>query len=69
MKNQTRLSSAMPLLLEVSYVETVVEHPFPLNYILKQWYLGSDFYYSVKIGIVQYVRVSITCKVCFISTI
>lgn len=56
MENQAQINSSTPL-LEASYVDGVVKHPFPLNYLLRQWYLGPDFYHAVKVGIVQYVRV------------
>lgn len=46
--------SSTPL-LELEHADGVIRHPFPLNCFMKHWYLGSDFYHSVKIGIVQYV--------------
>lgn len=54
MESQSTVSSSVPLLDE-AYAYGVVEHPFPLNCCLGEWYLGSDFYQAVKIGIVQYV--------------
>ncbi|KAF7816744.1 protein LAZ1-like protein 1-like [Senna tora] len=42
-------------LLKEPYSYGVVEHPFPLNCLLRDWYLGPDFYNAVKIGIVQYI--------------
>lgn len=58
MENQVRTSSSMPL-LELAYEDGVVRHPFPLNCCMNNWYLGSDFYQAVKIGIVQYVSTSL----------
>lgn len=55
MESQNVISASSPL-LEEAYSYEVVEHPFPLNCCVKDWYLGADFYYAVKIGIVQYVR-------------
>lgn len=54
MESQTVVNSCTPLLAE-KYAYGVVEHPFPLNCFIRDWYLGSDFYHAVKIGIVQYV--------------
>lgn len=54
MESKTIITSSTPL-LEDAYAYGVVEHPFPLNYFLKDWSLGREFYYAVKIGIVQYV--------------
>lgn len=54
MEKQSLVSCNMPL-LEEGYAYGVVEHPFPLNCLLREWYLGPDFYHAVKIGIVQYV--------------
>ncbi|KAE9445387.1 hypothetical protein C3L33_22715, partial [Rhododendron williamsianum] len=54
MESQSLMTSSIPL-LEESYAYGVVEHPFPLNCLLRDWHLGSDFYQAVKIGIVQYV--------------
>jgi len=54
--------SSIPLLKE-AYAYGVVEHPFPLNLFLKDWNLGSEFYQSVKIGIVQYVMILSNCVI------
>ncbi|XP_015934453.1 protein LAZ1 homolog 1 isoform X1 [Arachis duranensis] len=54
MEGKSPTDSNSPLLKE-EYAYGVVEHPFPLNCCLRDWYLGPDFYQSVKIGIVQYV--------------
>lgn len=54
MESQSVINSEAPL-LEEAYSYGVVEHPFPLNYFMREWYLGKDFYQAVKIGIVQYV--------------
>lgn len=53
MESQYDIKSSTPL-LEAAYAG-VVKHPFPLNCLIKHWYLGADFYQAVKIGIVQYV--------------
>lgn len=62
MESQSIISSSMPL-LEESYSYGIVEHPFPLNCLLKDWHLGADFYQAVKIGIVQYVCTPVFIKV------
>lgn len=54
MESMSLTESSTPLLKE-AYAYGVVEHPFPLNCFLRDWYLGPDFYQAVKIGIVQYV--------------
>lgn len=54
MESKSLITSSIPL-IEESYTYGIVEHPFPLNYMLREWYLGPDFYQAVKIGIVQYV--------------
>ena len=61
MESQTVITASTPL-LEDAYSYGVVEHPFPLNCFLTDWYLGPKFYYAVKIGIVQYVCVYISEK-------
>lgn len=58
MESQSIISSGSPL-LEEAYTYGVVEHPFPLKYFMREWYLGKDFYQAVKIGIVQYVSTMI----------
>lgn len=60
MKSQSIISSGTPL-LEEAYSFDVVEHPFPLNCCIREWYLGEDFYQAVKIGIVQYVILKLIC--------
>nr|XP_010930624.1 protein LAZ1 homolog 1 isoform X1 [Elaeis guineensis]XP_010930625.1 protein LAZ1 homolog 1 isoform X1 [Elaeis guineensis]XP_010930626.1 protein LAZ1 homolog 1 isoform X1 [Elaeis guineensis]XP_019708556.1 protein LAZ1 homolog 1 isoform X1 [Elaeis guineensis]XP_029122492.1 protein LAZ1 homolog 1 isoform X1 [Elaeis guineensis] len=60
METQAQISSSTAL-LELEYFDGVVKHPFPLNCFLKHWYLGSDFYYAVKIGIVQYMILKTIC--------
>ncbi|KAK1267720.1 hypothetical protein QJS04_geneDACA009036 [Acorus gramineus] len=60
MESQTQISSSVPL-LETAYSDGVIKHPFPLNCIIKKWYLGSDFYEAVKIGIVQYMILKMIC--------
>ncbi|XP_020246729.1 protein LAZ1 homolog 1 [Asparagus officinalis] len=60
MEKQVEITSSMPL-LELPYEDGIVRHPFPLNCLLRHWYLGSDFYQAVKIGIVQYMIVKTIC--------
>ncbi|KAG2663198.1 hypothetical protein I3760_16G016700 [Carya illinoinensis] len=60
MESQRLLDSSTPLLKE-AYTYGVVEHPFPLNFVLRDWYLGPDFYNAVKIGIVQYMILKMIC--------
>ncbi|GJT02809.1 protein LAZ1 homolog 1 [Tanacetum coccineum] len=55
MESKSLISSSIPL-IEESYTYGIVEHPFPLNWMLREWYLGPRFYQAVKIGIVQYVH-------------
>lgn len=54
MESESVIDPKTPLLNE-EYAYGVVEHPFPLNCLLRDWYLGPNFYNAVKIGIVQYV--------------
>lgn len=63
MEKQSLVSCNTPL-LEEGYAYGVVEHPFPLNCLLREWYLGPDFYHAVKLGIVQYV-----CKLFYWNTV
>ncbi|EPS65100.1 hypothetical protein M569_09679, partial [Genlisea aurea] len=56
------LTSSAPL-LDDAYAYGIVEHPFPLNCFIRDWKLGSDFYHSVKIGIVQYMILKLICAV------
>ncbi|GAB2273818.1 hypothetical protein Dimus_039052 [Dionaea muscipula] len=58
---QKNVVTASGPLLEEAYDYGAVEHPFPLNCLLKEWYLGPDFYHKVKIGIVQYMIVKMIC--------
>ncbi|GAU47845.1 hypothetical protein TSUD_404220 [Trifolium subterraneum] len=60
MQSTSVTDSSTPLLKE-AYAYGVVEHPFPLNWCLRDWYLGPDFYQSVKIGIVQYMILKMIC--------
>ncbi|XP_058089729.1 protein LAZ1 homolog 1 [Magnolia sinica] len=60
MESCTEINSSTPL-LEEAYADGVVRHPFPLNCLLKEWYLGPDFYQAVKIGIVQYMILKMIC--------
>lgn len=58
MESRSVIDAGTPL-LEEAYSYGVVEHPFPLNCFVREWYLGPDFYHAVKIGIVQYVRIHV----------
>ncbi|KAG0491233.1 hypothetical protein HPP92_004188 [Vanilla planifolia] len=60
METQFQVSSSMPL-LEIAYEDGFVKHPFPLNCLLGDWYLGPEFYQAVKIGIVQYMILKTVC--------
>ncbi|XVE60178.1 hypothetical protein DITRI_Ditri05aG0107300 [Diplodiscus trichospermus] len=60
MESQTVITASTPL-LEDAYSYGIVEHPFPLNFCLKDWYLGPKFYHAVKIGIVQYMILKMIC--------
>ncbi|CAL5203995.1 unnamed protein product [Lathyrus oleraceus] len=60
MESMSVTDSSTPLLKD-AYAYGVVEHPFPLNFVLRGWYLGPDFYQSVKIGIVQYMILKMIC--------
>ncbi|CAL9058778.1 protein LAZ1 homolog 1-like [Musa acuminata AAA Group] len=60
METQMEIFSSTPL-LELEHADGVIRHPFPLNCFMKHWYLGSDFYHSVKIGIVQYMILKTVC--------
>ncbi|KAH7525170.1 protein LAZ1 homolog 1 [Ziziphus jujuba] len=60
MESQSVADPKTPLLNE-AYAYGVVEHPFPLNCCLGDWYLGPNFYHAVKIGIVQYMILKIIC--------
>jgi hypothetical protein len=46
--------SDAPLLGHASE-ERLVNHPFPMNYMLNPWPIGEWFYIVVKSGLVQYV--------------
>lgn len=60
MESRSVIDAGTPL-LEEAYSYGVVEHPFPLNCFMREWYLGPDFYHAVKIGIVQYMIVKLIC--------
>ncbi|XP_049937192.1 protein LAZ1 homolog 1 isoform X4 [Nymphaea colorata] len=60
MEGQDTIGSMTPL-LDSSYADGVVKHPFPLSWFIKHWYLGPDFYQAVKIGIVQYMILKTIC--------
>eukprot|EP00249_Psilotum_nudum_P021551 c28152_g1_i3 orf=571-1734(+) len=50
-------------LLDHSSGKAVVKHLFPLNYFLKPWSLGQEFYQAFKFGIVQYMGFAATSYV------
>ncbi|GAB2230334.1 hypothetical protein Drorol1_Dr00014596 [Drosera rotundifolia] len=60
MEQKSVVAAGSPL-IEEAYEYGVVEHPFPLNCLIREWYLGSNFYHAVKIGIVQYMIVKMIC--------
>ncbi|KAF7829751.1 protein LAZ1-like protein 1-like [Senna tora] len=60
MESMSIMDSSTPLLKD-SYAYGVVTHPFPLNCLLREWYLGPGFYHAVKIGIVQYMILKMIC--------
>ncbi|KAJ7969927.1 protein LAZ1-like 1 isoform X1 [Quillaja saponaria] len=60
MESQSLIDSSSPLLKD-AYAYGVVEHPFPLNCLVGDWYLGPGFYHAVKIGIVQYMILKMIC--------
>uniref|UniRef100_A0ACD5XQ05 Uncharacterized protein n=1 Tax=Avena sativa TaxID=4498 RepID=A0ACD5XQ05_AVESA len=62
MEGQFQPNESSPL-LDVDYDYGIVKHPFPLNWFMRNWYLGPDFYYAVKIGIVQYMILKPICAV------
>ncbi|KAM3228580.1 hypothetical protein ACQJBY_059925 [Aegilops geniculata] len=62
MEDQFQPSDSSPL-LDVDYDYGIVKHPFPLNWFMRNWYLGPDFYYAVKIGIVQYMILKPICAI------
>ncbi|KAF3445555.1 hypothetical protein FNV43_RR10731 [Rhamnella rubrinervis] len=62
MERESVIDPKTPLLNE-AYAYGVVEHPFPLNCFLRDWYLGPNFYHAVKIGIVQYMILKIICAI------
>ncbi|KAL9254241.1 LAZ1 homolog 1-like protein [Drosera capensis] len=60
MEQKSVVAAGSPL-IEEAYEHGVVEHPFPLNFLVREWYLGPNFYHAVKIGIVQYMIVKMIC--------
>ncbi|TVU47091.1 hypothetical protein EJB05_06671 [Eragrostis curvula] len=62
MEGQLDTNESSPL-LDVDYDYGIVKHPFPLSCFMRNWYLGPDFYYAVKIGIVQYMILKPICAV------
>ncbi|KAJ4930448.1 hypothetical protein NE237_000114 [Protea cynaroides] len=61
METHDQINPSIPLLEAAAYFDGVVKHPFPLNCFIGRWYLGPDFYYAVKIGIVQYMILKMIC--------
>lgn len=60
MEGYRKMDYIVPLLND-EYAYGVVEHPFPIKCCFNGWDLGSDFYHSVKIGIVQYMILKLLC--------
>ncbi|KAH7294954.1 hypothetical protein KP509_27G026300 [Ceratopteris richardii] len=54
MERQAVAGPRTPLLIQTAG-KAAVKHSFPLNFILKPWYLGKHFYQSFKFGIVQFM--------------
>lgn len=54
--------SAAPLLGQTSE-QRYVNHPFPMNYMLKPWPLGEWFYLVIKFGLVQYMIIKSICAI------
>lgn len=54
LKKEGGSGSDAPLLGHASE-QRYVNHPFPMNYMLKPWPLGEFFYLIIKFGLVQYV--------------
>lgn len=54
MEREGRATFKTPLLHHSSH-SGIVNHPFPLKYIINPWKLGPRFFQIVKFGIVQYV--------------
>lgn len=59
LKKEGGSGSDAPLLGQASE-QRYVNHPFPMNYMLKSWPLGEWFYLVIKFGLVQYVCVSLS---------
>lgn len=55
MKAEGFSNSVEETLLSNTSGRGIVNHPFPMNYMLKPWKLGEEFYQRIKFGIVQYV--------------
>lgn len=58
LKREGSSGSDVPL-LDHETGQRYVNHPFPMNYMLKPWPLGEWFYLVIKFGLVQYVRGSL----------
>lgn len=59
LKREGASGSDAPLLGQTSE-QRYVNHPFPMNYLLKPWPLGEWFYLVIKFGLVQYVCASLS---------
>lgn len=59
LKREGGSGSTAPLLGQASE-QRYVNHPFPMNYLLKPWPLGEWFYLIIKFGLVQYVCASLS---------
>ncbi|XP_006654651.1 protein LAZ1 homolog 1 [Oryza brachyantha] len=62
MEGRFQISESSPL-LDLDYDYGIVKHPFPLNWFMRNWYLGPDFYHAVKVGIVQYMILKPICAI------
>lgn len=60
MERQAIAGPQTPLLLQRSG-KAAVKHLFPLNYCLKPWGFGKEFYQAFKFGIVQYMILKTVC--------
>nr|GMD31936.1 protein LAZ1-like isoform X1 [Ipomoea batatas]GMD38431.1 protein LAZ1-like isoform X1 [Ipomoea batatas] len=54
MEREGRIGSKVPL-LDDGHERGIINHPFPMNYILKPWKLDRGVYEVIKFGIVQYM--------------
>jgi hypothetical protein len=62
LKREGSSGSDVPL-LDHETGQRYVNHPFPMNYMLKPWPLGEWFYLVIKFGLVQYVIIKTICAI------